>query len=64
MFEKSYIVRIYRCEEDRPQSFVGVVEEVGITGKKVFKNLEELWDILISSNKKLSRMKSDNEQSK
>jgi hypothetical protein len=28
---------------------VGVVEEVGIKGKKAFTNYDELWDILIAS---------------
>jgi hypothetical protein len=28
---------------------VGVVEEVGIKGKKAFTNYDELWDILVSS---------------
>jgi len=27
---------------------VGVVEEVGIKGKKAFSNYDELWDILVS----------------
>lgn len=62
MHVKSYIVRIYRCEKDKPQGFVGIVEEVGITGKRAFKNLEELWDILISSDKELPHMNSDIEK--
>jgi hypothetical protein len=28
---------------------VGIVEEIGIKGKKTFTNYDELWDILISS---------------
>ena len=28
---------------------MGVVEEVGVKGKKAFSNYDELWDILISS---------------
>jgi hypothetical protein len=28
---------------------VGVVEEVGLKGKKAFTNYDELWEILISS---------------
>jgi len=28
---------------------VGVVEEVGVKGKKAFTNYDELWEILISS---------------
>jgi hypothetical protein len=45
----NYIVRIYRFEKDKPKSLVGVVEEVGVEGKKAFTNYDELWDILISS---------------
>ncbi|MGA1863834.1 MAG: hypothetical protein ACMUHX_02105 [bacterium] len=59
MFEKCYIVRIYRCEKDKPRSFVGVVEEVGITGKKAFKNFEELWDILTAQDKESSHINKD-----
>jgi hypothetical protein len=43
---KTYIVRIYRCEKNVPRSLVGVVEEVGVEGKKAFTNLDELWKIL------------------
>ncbi len=42
----NYIVRIYRCEKDKPRSFVGVVEEVGVEEKKAFTNYDELWAIL------------------
>jgi hypothetical protein len=45
---KSYIVRIYRCQEKIPRSLVGVVEEVGAKGKKAFTNLDELWEIMSS----------------
>ncbi len=44
-----YIVRIYRFKKDDPRGLVGVVEEAGRKGKKVFSNLEELWKILNSS---------------
>jgi len=46
---KTYIVRIYRFEKDHPRSLVGVVEEVGIKGKKAFTNYDELWEILLST---------------
>jgi hypothetical protein len=59
MFEKSFIVRIYRCENDKPQNFVGVVEGVGITEKKAFKNLEDLWDILNSQDKESPQINKD-----
>ena len=42
----SYIIRIYRWENDNPQSLVGVVEGVGAEGRMAFANLEELWNIL------------------
>jgi len=45
----NYIVRIYRFKKDDPRELVGVVEEAGGKGKKVFTNLEELWEILNSS---------------
>ncbi len=41
-----YIVRIYRCEKDKPKKLVGVVEEVGAEEKKPFSNFDELWRIL------------------
>ena len=43
---KAYIVRIYRFEEKKPLNLVGVVEEVGIEGRKAFSNYDELWNIL------------------
>ena len=42
----SYLVRIYRREENNTRLLVGVVEEPGGNGKKAFSNLYELWDIL------------------
>ncbi len=43
---ESYLVRIYRREENNPRLLVGVVEEPGVNAKKAFHNLYELWDIL------------------
>jgi hypothetical protein len=48
-FSANFVVRIYRFEKNNPRHLVGVVEEVGVKGKKVFSNYDELWDILISS---------------
>ena len=45
----NYIVRIYRLDKKSPSHLVGVVEEVGVKGKKAFTNYDELWEILISS---------------
>jgi len=42
----SYIIRIYRHEENNPSNLVGIVEEVGVDGKKGFTCLDELWGIL------------------
>jgi hypothetical protein len=36
---------------------VGVVEEAGVTGKKAFTNLDELWDIFGSPKKIRSKNK-------
>lgn len=44
----NYIVRIYRLDQKNPRRLVGVVEEVGVKGRKGFTNYDELWDILIS----------------
>jgi hypothetical protein len=48
-FSTNYIVRIYRWVKNKPNSLVGIVEEVGVKGKKAFTNLNELWEILSSS---------------
>jgi len=45
----SYIVRVYRFQRNKPQAFLGVVEEVGKKGKKAFTHYDELWEILNSS---------------
>ncbi len=42
----SYVVRVYRQEKDNPSKLVGVVEEVGVKGKRAFTNIEDLWEIL------------------
>ena len=43
---KKYILSVYRGEKDKPRTLVGVVEEVGLKGRKAFTNLDELWEIL------------------
>ena len=48
-FRNDYVVRIYRHDKKNPRHLVGVVEEVGVKGKKAFANYDELWEILISS---------------
>ena len=47
---KKYIVSIYREKRNQPRSIVGVVEEVGVDGKKAFQNYDELWEILNPKN--------------
>lgn len=42
----SYIIRIYRNEKDMPRAIVGTAERVGDEGKKAFKSVDELWQIL------------------
>jgi hypothetical protein len=49
---ENYIVRIYRFKEDMPRHLVGVVEEVGVKGKKAFNNYDELWEILNAQKKR------------
>ncbi len=53
----NYVVRIYRFEKDNPHHLVGVVEEVGIKGKKAFTNYDELWEILISSKSTMQKQR-------
>ncbi|MBN1850853.1 MAG: hypothetical protein JW932_19960 [Deltaproteobacteria bacterium] len=48
-----YIIRIYRFEKNKPHRFVGVVEEVGIKGKKAFNTYDELWEILSQTKRNL-----------
>jgi hypothetical protein len=43
---ESYIIRIYRRGNKIPHNLIGVVEEVGVEGKKSFTSLDELWSIL------------------
>lgn len=45
-FSTNYVLRIYRFGKSNPRHLVGVVEEIGIKGKKAFTNYDELWDIL------------------
>jgi hypothetical protein len=43
---ESYIIRIYRRENNDPRNIVGIVEEVEGEERKAFTNLDELWNIL------------------
>jgi hypothetical protein len=45
----TYILRLYRFKKNRPRSLMGVVEEVGVKGRRAFNHYDELWDILNAS---------------
>jgi hypothetical protein len=53
----NYIIRIYRFEKDKPRSLIGLVEEVGIKGKKAFNTYDELWEILNTPEQDLRRVR-------
>ena len=44
---ESYVIRIYRRDEQNPHNIIGLVEDVGLEAKTPFHNIEELIDILI-----------------
>ncbi len=48
----SYVIRIYRREENDPRQMVGQVEIVGLDEKKAFASIEELWGILGDAGRK------------
>jgi len=48
MITTTYIIRIYKCEKNKPRRLVGVVEKVGVKGRRAFTNCDELWEILNS----------------
>ncbi len=50
----SYVIRIYRREVDARGSVVGTAERVGTEGKKAFKSVEELWNILNAEQPKIT----------
>ena len=47
----TYIVRIYRSKKGKPRGIVGVVEQIGVKGRKAFTDYDELWEILNSAKK-------------
>ncbi len=57
IFSVDYIVRIYRFDKKNPHHLVGVVEEIGVKGKKAFTNYDELWEILISSKSTMQKQR-------
>ncbi len=48
----SYVIRIYRRDEQNPQNIIGLVEDVMIQETRPFKNFNELWEILRKKEKK------------
>lgn len=42
----TYVVRVYRIQEDHPRQLIGVVEEPGEGLPLAFSNVDELWAIL------------------
>ena len=51
----TYVIRIYRRGTPISQKLLGVVEEIGVPGKKAFGSLDELWNILDSKEGKTRR---------
>jgi hypothetical protein len=47
-YSSDYVVRIYRSEKGNRHPLVGVVEEVGVEGRRAFHTYDELWEILNS----------------
>ena len=45
----TYIVRIYRLKKGKPRGLLGVVEQVGVKGRKAFTDCDELWEIFSAS---------------
>lgn len=44
---ESYVIRIYRRDEQNPHNIIGLVEDIGLEAKTPFHNVEELIHILI-----------------
>jgi len=60
----SYVTRIYRRDRKNPRGIVGVVEQVGVKGRKVFRDSEELVDILTALKGRASSPKKRNKGKK
>jgi len=52
---ESYIVRVYRREEQGNSPVRGVIEKVGAVGQDAFGTKEELWKLLIIAKKPVSQ---------
>ncbi len=53
---RNYIIRIYREGRDI-ENLVGIVEEIGVNGKKAFTHFDELCEILNSTKDSQKRKK-------
>lgn len=59
---ENYIVRIYRRDANDPGKIVGIIEEVGGSEKRVFKNFDELWLTLVFPNMDLPKGQEDGKE--
>ncbi len=59
---RTYIVRIYRQEPEKPEEIIGDIEEAGVDGKKIFHTFEDLEKILKATS--LSRFSSSQRRNK
>lgn len=55
----SYIVRIYRREQDASQTMLGVVAGVDGSGDQTFRSAEQLWYILAEDQNRLEQHSPD-----
>ena len=46
---ESYVVRIYRCHGGTRRQVVGMVESPRFAISQAFRNVDELWEILVAS---------------
>ncbi len=57
---ESFVIRIYRRDGENPHNCVGLAEIIEKDEKKVFKNLDELVEILKTEGRKPSEKKRSN----
>jgi hypothetical protein len=48
-YADTYVIRIYRRKGQGGRDLAGVVEAIGIPGRKAFTGIDELWDILAAT---------------
>jgi hypothetical protein len=44
----SYVVRVYRIQDNHSRQVIGVIEEPGKVLPLAFSNIDELWAILVA----------------